>query len=77
MMKVISLETYKENRSEQKTEIRKNQTWLYSISYDELFNEFIDTFNKFEIDPTCGEIHEWLDQVSDALNERFYNKKSH
>jgi hypothetical protein len=70
-MKVINLETYR-NESEPK----KNQTWLYSISYDQLFNEFIDTFNKFELDPQCMEIHEWLDQVSDALNERFYKKKT-
>ncbi len=69
-MNVISLQTYKQKK------LKKNQTLLYSISYDELFNEFIDTFNKFEIDPQCGDIHEWLDQVSDALNERFYNKKA-
>ncbi|MES2769064.1 MAG: hypothetical protein V4596_07955 [Bdellovibrionota bacterium] len=69
-MNVISLQTYKQKK------LKKNQTWLYRISYDELFNEFIDTFNKFEIDPQCGDIHEWLDQVSDALNERFYNKKA-
>lgn len=70
-MKVINLQTYKE------TKLEKNQTWLYSISYDELFSEFITTFNRFEKDPQNGEIHEWLDQVSDALNKRFYNKKSH
>jgi hypothetical protein len=73
LMKVISLQNYKENKVEQ----TKDQTWLYSISYDQLFTEFIETFNKFEADPCSGEIHEWLDQVSDALNERFYNKKSH
>lgn len=73
VMKVISLQNYKENKIEKV----KDQTWLYTISYDELFSEFIATFNKFEVDPHCGEIHEWLDQVSDALNERFYNKKSH
>lgn len=70
-MKVISLQAYKET-----TAPKKNQTWLYSISYDQLFNEFIDTFNKFELDPQCMEIHEWLDEVSDALNERFYKKKT-
>lgn len=71
-MKVISLQNYKENRAEEK----KDQTWLYSISYDELFNEFIDTFNKFEVDPQNESIHVWLDEVSDALNQRFYNQKS-
>jgi len=73
VMKVINLQNFKENKIEQ----TKDLTWLYSISYDELFSEFIEAFNKFEADPYAGEVHEWLDQVSDALNERFYNKKSH
>lgn len=69
-MNIINLQAYKSKRQ------KKDLTWLYTISYDELFNEFIDTFNKFEVDPQCMEIHKWLDQVSDVLNERFYNKKT-
>lgn len=71
-MNTIDLQTYRAK----KEKVVKNQTWLYSISYDELFSEFIETFNRFEIDPQCMEIHEWLDQISDALNERFYNRKT-
>ncbi len=70
MMKVIDFETYKFKHS------RKDITWLYSASYDQLFNEFIEAFNRFELDPQNGEIHAWIDEVTDALNERFYNKKN-
>jgi hypothetical protein len=71
-MNTINLQTYREKKEKSV----KNQTWLYSISYDELFSEFINTFNRFEVDPQCEEIHAWLDQISDALNERFYNRKT-
>lgn len=69
-MKVIDLETYKAKRN------KKDLTWLYTASYDQLFSEFIDAFNRFELDPQNGEIHAWIDQITDAINERFYNSKS-
>ncbi len=69
-MNVIDLQTFKLKN------LKKDATWLYSISYDELFSEFIETFNKFEKDPQNGDIHNWIDQVTDALNDRFYNRKT-
>jgi len=64
-MKVIDLQSYKLKR--------KNQTWLYKLSFHELFDEFIDTYHSFEENPESGEVSQWLDQVSDALNQRFFN----
>ncbi len=69
-MNVIDLQTYRLKAQ------KKDQTWLYSLGYDQLFSEFIATFEKFENDPYCESTHEWLDQVSDALNERFYKNKN-
>ena len=69
-MNIVDFEKYKLKSQ------KKDQTWLYSLNYDQLFGEFIMTFEKFEKDPHCQATHEWLDQVSDALNERFYNSKT-
>jgi 3-dehydroquinate dehydratase len=67
-MKVINLAEFKNQK--------KNQTWLYKISFHELFDEFIATYHNFESNPESYEISQWLDQVSDALNERFFVAKS-
>jgi len=66
-MKVINLIEFKAKK--------KTKTWLYSLSFHDLFNEFFAAYHNLENHPENYEVSLWLDTVSEALDERFFNSE--